>query len=367
MEVLRFQKMITSYDVGSLPLEGNMEKLKKTSSLSMSDYFRERVVQGFIDKVNMGIDIPNYPQYRDMNEMFLEMMDGIIKTKDGYEMEEKPTLKPHFSKITEMEMLRLNLKEISEKIGKKVQIKMCVTGPYTLSALFTYPNSDIFILLAEVMVRIIQENVFKEKHGEVCFLSLDEPLLGMVDDVRLDFSSQGREILIKAWETIFYQAKTRSLKTSIHLHNTTHDFFWQVRFLDVIESHVDDPFYTSNQTKKTLEKTDKFTKASISITNFDVLVRQKIKNSLPSNVSIEQRIGEIWKEIKHGKTNPEFFLEDVSLMEKRLNKVVKHFGVERVIYAGPECGLGGFPSYNCALECLRRTSQAIKNVNKQLT
>jgi len=351
--------MIVSYDVGSLPPQKPSETL--------SEQFRERIIQGFIDKVKAGIEIPNYPQYRDMNEMFLEMMDGVVKTRDGYRLEKKPTLKPYSKRIAEIEVLRLNSKKVSEKIGGKARIKMCVTGPYTLSSLFTYPDSDIFLFLAEVMAEVVRENVFREKNVEVCFLSLDEPVFGMIDDPRLDFSSEGREILVKAWETIFYQAKSRGLTTSIHLHNTTLNLFWQVSSLDVVESHVDDPFYSSNQTKKALEETDKFLKASISITNFDTLIRKKIMDNPPTKVPIEQKIGEIWKKIKNSELDPHIFVEEVSLMEERLIKTVKSFGTGRVIYAGPECGLGGFPSYNCAIECLRRVSQAIKNVNRQLT
>jgi len=43
-----------------------------------------------------------------------------------------------------------------------------------------------------------------------------------------------------------------------------------------------------------------------------------------------------------------------------LVEMVGRFGIERVPYAGPECGLRGFPTYECALECLRRVSSAAR-------
>jgi hypothetical protein len=36
------------------------------------------------------------------------------------------------------------------------------------------------------------------------------------------------------------------------------------------------------------------------------------------------------------------------------------FGEEKIPYAGPECGLGGFPTYECAVKYLGRISSAIK-------
>jgi len=47
-------------------------------------------------------------------------------------------------------------------------------------------------------------------------------------------------------------------------------------------------------------------------------------------------------------------------MKKRLKKIQETFGAERVPYAGPECGLGGFPSYGVAIEYLRRVTDVVK-------
>jgi len=48
------------------------------------------------------------------------------------------------------------------------------------------------------------------------------------------------------------------------------------------------------------------------------------------------------------------------VLRSRLREVVDRFGPERVPYAGPECGLRSFPTYDCAMECLRRASAALK-------
>ena len=53
-------------------------------------------------------------------------------------------------------------------------------------------------------------------------------------------------------------------------------------------------------------------------------------------------------------------MEDETLMKKRLKKILETFGAERVPYAGPECGLGGFPSYKTAINYLQRVADVVK-------
>jgi methionine synthase II (cobalamin-independent) len=57
-------------------------------------------------------------------------------------------------------------------------------------------------------------------------------------------------------------------------------------------------------------------------------------------------------------------LEDVDAMEARLVKLFDRFGAERIPYYGPECGLKGFPTYESAMECLRRVSSIIESSAK---
>ena len=61
----------------------------------------------------------------------------------------------------------------------------------------------------------------------------------------------------------------------------------------------------------------------------------------------------------------EQFLETVDTMKGRLVKIVERFGAERVLYAGPECGLKGYPTIEIAFECLRRAASVVKSFKKQ--
>jgi len=362
-----------SCDVGSLPFVGDFKKFEEATRIDpllyalqgvkysdLMKYFEDKVVQSFIDKAKAGIDVPAYPQFRDMNLMFLNMIDGIIKTKEGYMISGKMSIKHEKLKIHEVSALRKNISKISEKLGKPVKIKVCITGVYTLSHLFAQRRSELFFELGRIMSQIVEGNIFNKKAGRVEIISLDEPTLGVVDDPLIDYGSDGRELLLKAWEDIFTKAKAKGAQTCLHLHDTTDEIFWQVKSLDIVESHVHDKLYSSKETKSLLERTDKFLKASICVTNFNTLIEQSISGE--SESAKAEKLGEIWKDIINGKVDPNRFLEDEAIMHKRLKKIVERFGEEHVKYAGPECGLKSLPTYQSAIECLRKLSNVVKGV-----
>jgi len=334
--------MIEAYEVGSIPLE---EDEKERFLLGAKDYnsgihsdarnhFERKVIKGFIDKIKRGEqDIPKYPQFRDMKLMFLETFDGIEKIKGGYR---GIVFQPKNTRIPEVSVIRENSSKIHEEIGKPFRMGVCITGPYTLSLSFPMrtQNFDHFIFeeIGNVLSKIVESNIFNNKHGRVEMIALDEPSFGLptadprVGDPRLDYGSKGREILLKVYENIFQMAKSRNVKTVKHLHNSIIDIPWNIESLDVVESDVDDDLYKSETTKKLLEEKDKFLKASIG----------KTKLSFP---------------------------ESKDVMEKRLVDIVNRFGKERVPYAGLECGLGGFPSpspnYELAIKYLKMSADVI--------
>jgi len=215
--------------------------------------------------------------------------------------------------------------------------------------------------------QIVENNLFNGKYGSVSLVVMDDPIFGFLDDPLIDRGSEGRDNLRKAWESIFHRANSRGIQTCIHLHNTADELFWKVESLNIIESHVDDPIYRTGKTKELLESTDKFLKASVCITDFDRLIRESITTASQQKMrelTINEKIAEAWRGIRSENLDSKVFLESEKLMKKRLTKIINRFGVGRILYAGPECGLGGFPTYECALEYLRRISNAVKKANK---
>jgi len=287
--LVRVVNIVQSWDIGSLPLRVEEKTIREGASstdsilgklgfpIQQSRIFEEEVVTAFIDKLNSGLDYPNYPQFRDMNHMFLEMISGVERIEGKYHVHDVLGLGKN-RVIPEMLVLKQNISNIRDKTGKsKINVKMCVTGPYTLSSLFINRSPELFNQLGSCLSKVVSNSIFRTRTGEVKLLSVDEPLLGMIDDTLLDRGSLGREALLKAMRNVYHSAKSRNLETCIHLHDTSNDLFWDIQDLDIIETHVEDPLYELESTVKLLEEKDKKLRGSVALTPFDKLIETMLK------------------------------------------------------------------------------------------
>ncbi|MEJ2272536.1 MAG: hypothetical protein P8X91_08695 [Candidatus Bathyarchaeota archaeon] len=184
--------MINSCDSGSLPFVGDFFKfLDGSKGFSQqindesTDYFENFVIESFLDKLRVGLDIPNYPQFRDMSEMILDMIEGLEKLKEGYIETSSLTLKPN-NFLNEIVVLEKNSKFIQEEIGKAFNVRVCIAGPYTLASFFPYKDKEIFSRLGIVISQIMEKSLFKNGCGETVLVSIDEPLFGLMDDPLID-------------------------------------------------------------------------------------------------------------------------------------------------------------------------------------
>ncbi len=371
---------IRSYDVGSTPFFGDLTKFTRGALLYDSilpllygldhptcepvKYFEERVLEGFVDKAEAGIEIPNYPQFRDMTKMFLDPVGGLEKTSSGYVPTGRLTVRSEDAVIPEVKAIEVNSREIGEKIGG-FEVKVCVTGPYTLSSFFADRSVGLFGRLADVIAKFISKSIYRRKRSWVELVSVDEPVFGLSSDPLIDHGSEGKEDLLKAWESVFHEIRSRGVKSCIHLHNTTDESFWDVGSLEVVESHVDDVLYRSSRTRELLEKKDKFLKACTCVADFDELIRESIRVHHGEGVdesTLTQGVADAWRKLRHGGVDPLRFLETSECMRGRLVEVIERFGAERVPYAGPECGLRNFPTYESAMEYLSRSAEAVKGL-----
>ena len=320
-----------SSDIGSIPPIKEIKLIwkgaNKTNSLvpflgvSDKEYeaFKEAITTTFVDKLNAGVDVPNYPQFRDMNEMFFALMNGIKKTEQGMVAVKRIKAKRSVS-IPEVKILKQESKRIKEESGlKKIKVKICITGPYTLSSFFQGKTSRLFDELGQSLADILTNSIFSNKYAKIYHVSIDEPVLGFINDPLLDYGSDGRESLRRAWELIANTATRHRIETSMHLHNTSENLFWDVSNLNTIASHVGDPIYSSELTKKKLEKMDKKLWASIGITQFDTLIQNTYLQSGYTG-NIPEMVGKVWADIKAGKIDPSMFLEKSTLLRKRLQK-----------------------------------------------
>jgi 5-methyltetrahydropteroyltriglutamate--homocysteine methyltransferase len=362
---------VQSSDIGSMPatteplvIEAGAQRsgtLLPLLNIGVEEYsgFRDAVVSGYADKARAGVDVPNYPQFRDMNEMFFQLMRGIEKVDGG--LLAVGSIKPvQGASIPEVDVIRRESAKVRALSGRdKLMLKICVTGPYTLASFFGAKTRGLYRTLGRAVGGILDASLFRTRYAEVAHVCVDEPVLGFMNDPLLDYGSDGREALRAAWDEICRTASARGVETSMHLHNTSESLIWEVEHLDNVGSHVGDPIYTSESTRQQLEDKDKGIWAALGVTQYDNLIQmhyhaEGYKGDMP------EKIAETWTGIKKGAVDPYIFLEDQGTMEKRLAKIIEFFGSERVAYASPECGLNSFPDYGVALECLRRSSAAIK-------
>jgi methionine synthase II (cobalamin-independent) len=180
--------MVESCDVGSMPFVGNLDRFLEGASRYISatneatSFFESKVVSGFIDKAKAGITVPNYPQYRDMTQMFIDMIDGLAKVNGGYAETDTLTLKTGQGLIPEIQAIKSQSRKIHEELGQPYRLRTCITGPYTLSSLLAYKDKQAFTRLGSILAEIAEANIFNDKHGTVKLVSVDEPLFGFVDD-----------------------------------------------------------------------------------------------------------------------------------------------------------------------------------------
>ena len=318
-----------------------------------TNLFEKEVARAFLDKLRAGINVPAYPQFRDMSSMFLSIVDGFEKTAGGYLETGSFRVKQGKAILPEVAAVKRHAQEICAESGGPFELRVCVTGPYTLASFFPYRNSQTYTQLGRVLSEVVKANVFAFKQGKVALVAIDEPLFGVVDDPSIERGTMGRESLLGAWDLMMSAARERKAETCIHLHRTSDELFWEVESLNIVESHVGDPLYRMNATKEWLERKDKLLKASVASADYDKLIREKLGMSATGNA-----VADVWRKIATGEVDPKLYLEDVDLMKKRLMGMEERFGAERVPWVGPECGLRGFPTYESAIECLRRVSAA---------
>jgi len=370
-----------SCDAGSLPFtesRANRDKFllgavdyRLHSDKDLSDagrYFEKKVVASFIHKAQMGIDIPYYPQFREMNHMFLSVFPDLEKLGERYVEARGKSSETDVQLIPEVKAIRENSKRISEELHRPFELGVCITGPYTLSSYLAVKNTTVFLRLANTIGQLFKANIFSDKHARVSMVSIDEPYFGTQDDPLVDPTSDGRENLRSAWQLIGNASKfySRSVKTCMHLHNTADKLFWEVESLDAVESEVNNSLYQSKETKRFLEVHDKLLKANVCRTNFDDLILEKLATQKGQKTEGNQEIVDIWRKIKAGKLDPTIFLEDTALIRKRITNLISKYGAERILCAAPECGLKGFPTYKSALECLKRVATAARSIKPEI-
>ena len=313
------QERIFFDDIGSYPLPRGV----KLDGLSRDRYL-QLVGQVLAEKISAGVEIPTYPQLRDMIRMFMDP----IKDPD---MTESPFL----IRREKAEILELQ----AVPPGQKVRV--CVTGPVELyiSAFAATHYTDILYTLAESVSRFLE---WAKEEGKMAIASLDEPSLGLNSNIIFS-----EEEIQEALEIA--SRPCQGMHCEVHLHSPLYaELCAHVSGIDIlgVESAAH-PDYLKLIEREVLEDTGTYLRAGIARTDIFSLSAQLNDRY---KVNLWEDLPRLEREITS--------LESPLIMKSRLDQAYAQFG-DRLIATGPDCGLGPWPSQELAGSILGNCAAAI--------
>ena len=313
------QERIFFDDIGSYPLPRGV----RLDGLSRDRYL-QLVGQVLAEKIHAGVEIPTYPQLRDMIRMFMDP----IKDPD---MTESPFL----IRREKAEILELQ----AVPPGQKVRV--CVTGPVELyiSAFAATHYTDILYTLAESVSRFLQ---WAKDEGKMAVASLDEPSLGLNSNIIFS-----EEEIQEALEIA--SRPCQGMHCEVHLHSPLYaELCAHVSGIDIlgVESAAH-PDYLKLIEREVLEETGTYLRAGIARTDIFSLSAQLNDRY---KVNLWEDLPRLEREITS--------LESPLIMKSRLDQAYAQFG-DRLIATGPDCGLGPWPSQELAGSILGNCAAAI--------
>ncbi len=321
-------------DIGSYPLPRGI-LLEGLSPDAYATLVRECMEQ----KLAAGVEVPTYPQFRDMIDMFMKPIESPDESESPY------IVRKEAAEIEELNALE----PLAISRGGPLRLRVCVTGPVELylSAFGATSYTDILFNLATSVAR------FLERAKEVPFLdvavaSLDEPSLGISPSIIFE-----EDDLSKALEIASEPCK--DIDCEIHLHSPLYaELCCRVPGINIVGvESATHPDYLKLIDRSILDETDSYLRAGIARTDILSMV-----------AGLNDRLGlNLWTEPKRLEMEISR-AESPSVLEGRLSRAYAQFG-DRIRCAGPDCGLGSWPSQELARGLLGNCSQALASFRQR--
>jgi 5-methyltetrahydropteroyltriglutamate--homocysteine methyltransferase len=249
--------------------------------------------------------------------------------KGSYIVEEKMAV------IPEVHIINEEAKRLYEEIERKIELRVCVTGPLELylREIGTTPYRDVLLMFAETVKRFAEHSILNSKYVKTEVVCIDEPSFGFQD------ISADRNTIIEVLEKAF---DFSGVIKQIHIHSPSRIVdLLEVKNLNVVSiEYASSPRHIEYVSKKMLENADKQIRVGISRTDIDNIMAELYEKGLP-------------------KPNVEQLVEDEETIRKRFKAAKEKFG-ERMTFTGPDCGLGGWPTQEAAQLLLKKTVDAVK-------
>jgi 5-methyltetrahydropteroyltriglutamate--homocysteine methyltransferase len=334
-------------DVGSFPLPPSIDKklfekayvLAREAIINGKDTKKEEfllnnfhnvIIDSFKKKLETGLDIVNYPQHYDMHKQFTETIREVMN-KGTYVVDEKQAI------IPEVHVIKEEAEGLCKEIGKKIALRVCVTGPMELylKVVGVVPYKEVFLMFAETVRRFAKNSILNSKYVKTEVVSLDEPSFGFQD------ATADKNTILEVLEKAF---DFSGVVKQIHLHSSSRvaDLL-EVKNLNVLSfEYAASPKNIEAVSKKMLEKADKQIRVGISRTDINSITAELYEKGVI-------------------KPYMEQLVESEEAIRKRFLTAKEKYG-ETMTFTGPDCGLGGWPTQEAAQLLLKRTVNAVRAV-----
>jgi len=333
-------------DIGSFPLPFaiNREKFERAYALArkaitegknvkgnefLLENFHKVVVDSFRKKCQAGLDVVNYPQHYDIHNQFAEPILEAME-KGTYEVDAKIAIIPEVYVINE------EARTLSEEFGRRISLRVCITGPMELYLRIVGKTAyrDILLMFAETVRRFAKNAVLDAKYVKTEVVSIDEPSFGFQE------ISADKDVILEVMEKTFDFA---GAVKQIHLHSPSRIVdMLEVKNLDVVSlEYAASPRNIEAVSKRLLENADKQIRVGISRTDINNIIAELYEKGITNPTAEQLAEGE----------------EDI---RRRFLKAKEKFG-DTMTFTGPDCGLGGWPTQEAAQLLLKRTVDAVKS------
>jgi 5-methyltetrahydropteroyltriglutamate--homocysteine methyltransferase len=340
---------ITFIDEGSLPTpEGVTREWVKAAAENRDDDKKlfSIIGEAFRRKIDAGVHVPTYPQFRDMIGQFLDII------KDEKNCSEPYVLKEEKAKILELEIIDEVAKQYRKETGKTLEVRVCIGGPTDmyLQAFGATAFGDAYHLLAQDVEKFIKQAFKTAKNFKIKVIALDEISLGLTDMIRFSDAE-----IISALTVASTYARQQGADMEIHLYSPLKYRLICETPINVIGfEYAGTPSYLDLLDRKVLEDSDTYVGVGVSRTDIFSLV-SLVNDKYGVNA---------WKEKEYmPKVVTE--LETPDVIKMRLETAYSVLG-DRIKYANPDCGLAFWPDQELAFRLLENTAKGVNQFNAEM-
>ena len=339
---------ITFIDGGSLPTpEGFTREWVKAAveNRNEDEKLFSLIREAFQRKIDVGVHVPTYPQFRDKIGQFLDIIKDEKNCYDPY------VLKEENAKILELEIIDEVAKKYKNETGEILEVRVCIAGPTDmyLQAFGETAYPDAYHILALDIENFVKQAFKTAKNFKIKVIALDEPSLGINDRIQLSDSD-----IISALTLTSTYARRQGADMEIHLHSTLKYKLVCETPINVIGfEYAATPSYIDLLDRQFLENFDTYIRLGVSRTDISSLIGI-INDKYEVNT---------WKEKEYmQKIVTE--LETPEVVKKRLETAFSILG-DRIKYASPDCGLAFWPDQELAFRLLENTAKGINDFNAE--